>query len=83
MSTGSVPGSGDVPVLVPIASNTTLENMTNERLMALAKSNEQHKVVSEMLLKTAQSDLANSRKKIEELTAQLDEVRRELTAEKA
>ena len=83
MSTGSTTGTGDVPVMIPIAANTTLENMTNERLMALAKSNEQHKVVSEMLLKTAQSDLANSRKKVEELTAQLDEVRRELTAEKA
>ena len=83
MSTTSSTGGGEVPILVPIASNTTLENMTNERLVALAKSNEQHKVVSEMLLKTAQSDLANTRKKVEELTLQLDGVRRELVTEKA
>ena len=75
--------NSDAPIIMPITSNVGLENMSNERLVALAKSNDQHKQVSEMLLKTAQSDLAISRIKVEELAAQVEELKKELEKEKS
>jgi hypothetical protein len=56
--------------------------MSQDRLLGMTKSMVQHKQASDMLLKAAQSEATVSRRRCEELTGQLEEVKRELIAER-
>jgi hypothetical protein len=64
------------------SSSIGLETMPQDRLLVMTKSMVQHKQASDMLLKAAQSEATVSRRRCEELTGQLEEVKRELISER-
>jgi hypothetical protein len=64
------------------SSTLGLDTMPQERLLVMTKSDIQHKQASDMLLKAAQSEATVSRRRCEELTGQLEEVKRELISER-
>lgn len=68
-----IPMSGGIIAVPP-----PMMGAEHERLLVLAKGNEQHKQVSDMLLKAAQSEATTSRKRCEELTLQLAEAEKQL-----
>jgi hypothetical protein len=70
---GSIPIPGGI-----IAVAAPLMGPEHERLLVLAKGNEQHKQVSDMLLKAAQSEAATSKKRCEELVLQVEDLKKQL-----
>ena len=76
---GMVDGGG-VPIPGGIITVAGPLNMgpEHERLLVLAKGNEQHKQVSDMLLKAAQTEALTSRKRCEELTVQIEDLKKQL-----
>lgn len=76
---GMVDGGG-VPIPGGIITVAGPMNMgpEHERLLVLAKGNDQHKQATDMLLKAAQSEVTTTRKRCEELTQQIEDLKKQL-----